>query len=103
MKENVGLGRTIYDENSGAFRRLVLTVQERIDLLHTLRDIHVTEMRECIEDAQLVLGKTAPGNLVSVACAFFERRAPATYWVYKEALDAKVHSYKNGNGGENHE
>ena len=97
--EDIGLSRTIYDRSNGGFQRVGLSVEERLELLHTLRDIHVREMRECLEDAQSVLGRTAPSNLVRVACAFFERRAPATYTIYRKALGRKIHSLKNGGEG----
>ena len=70
--ENIGLSRTIYDERNG-FRRVGLTVEEQEELSHAVRDMHVRQMRECIEDAMSVLGKTAPSNLVRIACALFER------------------------------
>ena len=96
------MSRTIYDERNG-FRRVGLTVEEQEELSQGLRDLHVRQMRECIEDAMSVLGKTAPSNLVRIACALFERRAPATYTVCQEVLARKIHAIKNSNGSDNHD
>jgi hypothetical protein len=98
----IGLSKTIYDKDNG-FRRVGLSVEEQQELLQKLRDLHVRQMRECFEDAQTVLGKTAPSNLVRIACAFFERRAPATYTAYQEFLGRKIYAMKNGNGGDKHD
>lgn len=98
--ENIGLSRTIYDRESG-FRRVGLTVEEERELQQVLRDLHVRQMRECFEDAQVVIGSTAPSHLVRIACALFERRAPATYTMYQEFLARKIHALKNG--GDNHD
>ena len=100
--ENIGLSRTIYDKENG-FQRIGLTEGEQQELVQSLRDMHVRQMRECFEDAQLVLGKTAPSNLVKIACTLFERRAPAAYTVHQELLARKVHVLKNGNGGDKHD
>ena len=99
--ENIGLSRTIYDKTNG-FRRVGLSEEEQQELWQSLRDLHVRQMRECIEDTQLVLSKTVSSDLVKIACTLFERRAPATYTVYQEFLARKVHALKNGNGGEKH-
>ncbi|MBI2848938.1 MAG: hypothetical protein HYX88_02285 [Chloroflexi bacterium] len=100
--ESVSIGRTIYDKQSG-FQRVGLNMQEEADVLQAIRDAHIKTMRECFEDAQVVLGRTAPSNLVRIACALFERRATASYTVFQEFLARKVHELKNGNGnGGNH-
>lgn len=100
----IGLGKVIYDKESGSFRRVGLTEEEERELSQELRNLHVFQMRDCIDDALCVLPKnTAPSNLVRVACAFFAKRAPASFTVQMEALDRKVHEIKNGNGGDNHD
>jgi hypothetical protein len=100
--EGIGLSKTIYDRENG-FRRVGLTEGEQQELLQQLRDLHVRIWRTCLEDAKSVIGKTAPSNLVAIACALFERRAPATYTVYQEFLGRKIYAVKNGNGGEKHD
>ena len=91
------MGKTIYDKENG-FRRIGLSAEEQSELSQALRDLHIRQMRESIEDAFCVLPRTAPSNLVRVACALFEKRATASFTVYLEALDRKVHSIKNGSG-----
>ena len=100
--ENIGLSRTIYDKTNG-FRRVGLSEEEQQELWQSLRDLHVEQMGECFEDAQLVLGKTVSSDLVKIACTLFERRAPATYTVYQEFLARKVHALQNGNGGDKYD
>ena len=75
--------------------------QEHKELLTLIRKLHKQQMKESIEDAEEIIREihccASRRDVMKVACAFFERRAPATFTVYQKFLSKKVYDIKNGN------
>lgn len=99
--EGITFSRLIYNKGNG-FQRVGLDGKEEEAFWSVVRELHKKQMEDSLNDADAILqgrfGRATLSDVVHLACAFFERRAPATYTVYQEFLARKVDSIKNGNG-----
>ena len=98
--EGITFSRLIYSKGNG-FQRVEIDEKEKEGLLEQLSALHKEQMMLCILDAMEMCREQVPGmastsDLVRIACAFFEKRVPASYAVYQEFLARKVHEIKNG-------
>ena len=99
--EGITFSRLIYRKGNG-FQRVGLDGKEEGEFWSLVRELHKKQMEESLKDADAILqgqcGRATLSDVVNLACAFFERRAPATYTVYQEFLARKVDAIKNGKG-----
>lgn len=93
MVEKVRMSKNFLNKNRFEVARI--EDEEESKIQEELRQKNIAIMKECIEDAKLLLGKSYPRNIYTLAVALFEQRATKSFTLYLAFLDEKVRQIRN--------